>query len=221
MLRIAYGGANWIVVPLGLALLMGGIGLTPELGVPWLVPLSAVPFFFAVSMVMFMRDPERRVADGVCSGADGRVVRIDQVDDPDLGRCDRLSVFMSPLDVHVNRMPFPGSVRSVEHRPGNHVPAFSKDSDNNEQVRTILRVEKDEPVDGGTLDVKVVQIAGSMARRILPYVAPGDHVRKGDRMGLIKLGSRFDILVPEGRIAWQARLKQKVYAGSTQVGAWR
>lgn len=213
MFRIAYGGANWVVVPLGLAILMGGLGLTPELGMPWLVPLSAVPFFFSISMVLFLRDPERRAAEGIACPADGKVVRLDTVDDPDLGPCDRLAVFMSPLVVHVNRFPVEGDVRSVTHRPGKHLPAFSKESDRNEQVTTLLRTPD------GT-DVKVVQIAGAVARRIVPYATKGDHVKGGERLGLIRLGSRCDLLIPRGRGRWTVEMGQRVWAGSTQAGEW-
>ena len=134
---------------------------------------------------------------------------MDVVDDPDIGRCDRLSIFMRPTDVHVNRFPLAGDVRSVTHRPGKHLPAFDKDSDRNEQVCTMLHTEFG--------DVKVIQIAGAVARRIVPYAEAGDHAAKGDRLGLIRLGSRCDLLIPEGQVTWHVQMGQRVFAGSTQV----
>ena len=207
MFRIAHGGANWIVVPLSLAILMAG--LAGPLGQPSLFPLSAVPFFFFLAFWYFFRDPERRTADGVACPADGKVVRMDVVDDADLGRCDRLSIFMRPTDVHVNRFPLVGDVRSVTHRPGKHLPAFDKDSDRNEQVSTVMHTEFG--------DVKIIQIAGAVARRIVPYAEAGDHAAKGDRLGLIRLGSRCDLLIPEGHVTWAVQMGQRVFAGSTQV----
>lgn len=209
--RVAYGGANWLMAPLVLAILF--VGLAGPLGAPWLVPLSAVPFFAFTSLYWFFRDPERAVAPDIACPADGRVVRLDTVDDPDLGRCDRLSVFMRVHDVHVNRIPVDGDVRRVEHRPGKHVPAFNKDSDRNERVETHLRTAHG--------DVKVIQIAGAVARRIVPYTAPGDHVHKGERLGLIRLGSRCDLLVPQGRVDWKVKLHDRVWANRTNVGAWK
>lgn len=208
LLRVAHGGATWVVTPIALALLMAG--LAGPLGWPWLVPWSAVPFFVATSLLWFFRDPERAVADGLACPADGRVVRIDSVEDPDLGPCDRLSVFMNVHNVHVNRFPLAGDVRRVTHRPGRHVPAFDKDSDRNERVETLLRTEIG--------DVKIVQIAGAVARRIVPYAQAGDHVERGERLGLIRLGSRCDLLVPPGAVQWTVSPGQKVKANRTSVG---
>jgi phosphatidylserine decarboxylase len=179
-------------------------GLAPLLWVA--VAVAVVELFF----VQFFRDPERPTAPGVASPADGKVVRIDRITDADLGEVDRLSIFMSPKDVHVNRFPLDGKVVSVTHVDGGHIPAFDKDSDRNERVVTVL----DTPVGR----VKVIQIAGTVARRIVPYISGGETAVKGARMGLIRLGSRCDLLVPPGSIDWKVALKQQVYAGKTQVG---
>ncbi|MGB1585446.1 MAG: phosphatidylserine decarboxylase [Thermoplasmatota archaeon] len=184
----------------------------PTLGQPWMVAASMVPFFLAMSFWYFFRDPERAIASGVCSPADGKVVRVDQIDDPDLGRVDRLSIFMSPLDVHVNRFPVPGNVVSVTHIPGKHVPAFNKDSDRNERVITHMKTELGE--------IKVIQIAGAVARRIVPYATKGDTVAKGEKLGLIRLGSRCDLLVPEGTLTWTVQVGDRVQAGRSEVAAW-
>lgn len=209
MPRFARGSTPWLAAPLvaALALVAAG-GAAQREALVWLalVPLAALFF-----LVVFFRDPERAVAAGVASPADGKVVRVDEVDDPDLGKCSRLAVFMSPLDVHVNRFPLEGTVEGVTRRPGGYVPAFRKDSDRNERVETLLRTP-------GGLRVKVVQIAGTVARRIVPYVGAGHAARKGERMGLIRLGSRCDLLVPAGRVEWMARVGDRVFAGATSLG---
>ncbi len=208
LFRIAHGGATWLVTPIGLAILMAGVG--PAIGMPWLVELSLVPMFFALFFWYFFRDPDRAVNhDGLACPADGKVVRIDEIDDPDIGPADRLAIFMSPFDVHVNRFPLDGNVRKVTHIPGKHVPAFNKDSDRNERVITLLSTEIG--------DVKVVQIAGAVARRIVPYATAGDAVKRGERLGLIRLGSRCDLIVPKGTVKWTVKLGDKVKTNFVKV----
>lgn len=182
------------------------LSLTAE----WALWLGVFALLVELFFVVFFRDPERVPAPGVASAADGKVVRIDSIDDPDLGRVDRLSIFMSPKDVHVNRFPLDGRVVSVTHHKGGHIPAWSKDSERNERVVTVLDTDLGR--------IKIIQIAGTLARRIVPYIAGGETALKGDRMGLIRLGSRCDLLVPPGSIQWTVRLGQQVHAGSTQVG---
>lgn len=186
---------------------MAGVG--PWFGWDFLVSLSGIPFFVFMLFLWFFRDPNRPVGNFIVSPADGRVLWMDRVEDPDIGACDRLSIFMGVQDVHVNRMPLDADVRKVTHRPGKHIPAFNKDSERNERVETIVKTEHG--------DVKIIQIAGAVARRILPYAEPGDHLEKGDRMGLIRLGSRCDLLFPAGKIEWVVKPKQKVRAGVTSV----
>jgi phosphatidylserine decarboxylase len=111
--------------------------------------------------------------------------------------------------VHVNRFPLDGKVLSVRHVPGGHIPAFDKESDRNERVETLL--------DTGLGRVKVVQIAGTVARRIVPYIKGGEPAAKGARMGLIRFGSRCDLYLPAGRARWTVRLGQQVHAATTQV----
>jgi len=204
----ARGSLGWLVAPLVvLAAVLVGWQAT---GAAWLlwaaVALGLVELFF----VQFFRDPDREAAPGVASPADGKVVRLDRIRDPDLGDVDRLSIFMSPKDVHVNRFPMDGKVVSVTHVDGGHIPAFDKDSDRNERVVTVL--------DTAVGRVKVIQIAGTVARRIVPYISGGEPAVKGVRFGLIRLGSRCDLLVPPGSVRWTVGLKQQVYAGKTQVG---
>ncbi len=209
MFRVAYGSASWLTTTLGLAILMAGVG--PAIGQDWLLSLSFVPFFFFLSFWFFFRDPERRIAeDGWAAPADGKVVRIDEIDDPDIGPAKRIAIFMSPFDVHVNRFPLDGNVRSVTHIPGKHVPAFNKDSDRNERVITHMQTDIGE--------IKVIQIAGAVARRILPYSEKGDSVKRGERLGLIKLGSRCDVIAPRDSVEWTVEVGQRVMAGTSRIG---
>ena len=179
-------------------------------GGAWLLVLAGLALLVELFFLQFFRDPERTAAPGFASAADGRVVRIDQVQDPDLGPMDRLCVFMSPVDVHVNRFPIDGTVVSVTHIDGGHIPAWDKDSDRNERVVTVM--------DTAIGRIKVIQIAGTVARRIVPYIEAGHQATKGERLGLIRLGSRCDLLVPPGSVKWTVPLKQQVHAGKTQVG---
>ncbi|SDG71158.1 phosphatidylserine decarboxylase [Sinosporangium album] len=157
------------------------------------------------AMLWFFRDPEREPGEGrVLSPADGTVQSIDPWPD---GRT-RVAIFMSPLNVHVNRAPMAGTVTSVEHVPGGFVPAFNKDSDKNERVVWHFNT--------AVGDLEVVQIAGAVARRIVPYLAAGAKVTRAERFGLIRFGSRVDIYLPEG-IAPAVSVGDRTVAGVTRL----
>jgi phosphatidylserine decarboxylase len=160
-------------------------------------PIAGLAFVLAGAATLhFFRDPPRSPpASGVVSPADGRVSVVREEDDR-----LRVGVFMNVTDVHVNRAPVSGTIREVEHVPGAHRPAFSKDSDRNERVH--IRIDATETAaagDPGPLDgteVELTQIAGAFARRIHPWVDPGVSVERGDRVGHIAFGSRADVLFP-------------------------
>ena len=146
---------------------------------PWaaLAGLSVTGF-----VAWFFRDPDRELpSEGIVAPADGTVTVVREEEDR-----LRVGVFMNVTDVHVNRAPLGGEVRSVEHTPGAHRPAFSKDSDRNERVRIAFE------------DHEVVLIAGAFARRITPYVEADDWVERGERIGHIAFGSRADVILPDG-----------------------
>ena len=146
-------------------------------------PLAGTGLLLVAGFALwFFRDPERSPAGaGVVSPADGTVSVVRE----EGGRL-RVGVFMNVDDVHVNRAPLGGTVEAVDHRPGANRPAFTKDSDRNEQLA----------VDFG--DHAVVLIAGWFARRITPYVEPGDVLERGERLGHIAFGSRADVVLPDG-----------------------
>jgi len=143
-------------------------------------PLGALALGLGGFVIWFFRDPERTPPpNGVVAPADGRVSVVREEE----GRI-RVGVFMNVTDVHVLRAPMDGTVESATHRPGAHRPAFTKDSDRNERVDVAF----------DTHDVSM--IAGWFARRIYPYLAAGDDVTRGDRIGHIAFGSRADVLLP-------------------------
>jgi phosphatidylserine decarboxylase len=203
-------------------------------GYPFIVPASAgaivafawggwVPGVAAAALLGFLlwffRDPERRVpteAGLVVAPADGRVIGIDSaVRVPEMtGPAARVSIFMSPLDVHVNRAPVSGRVTSVRYQPGRFHAAFSpKASPDNERNAIVIADERDERF-------LMVQIAGAMARRIVCYVLPEARVERGGRCGMILFGSRVDLYVPE-TVAVGVRVGDRLRAGESVVGVYR
>ncbi|WP_435177877.1 protein sorting system archaetidylserine decarboxylase [Halorussus sp. AFM4] len=155
----------------------------------------------AVGALLFHRDPDRTPPDsGVLAPADGRVSVVREEGDR-----VRVGVFMNVTDVHVNRAPLGGRVDAVDHEPGKHRPAFSKESDRNEKLHVRFA------------DHEVTLIAGAFARRIHPYVGAGDELDRGERLGHISFGSRTDVLLPESVDPGDLTVQrgQKVRAGET------
>ena len=168
-------------------------------------PLAVGCLLAAVGVFWFHRDPRRSPPpSGVVAPADGRVSAVRREGDR-----VRVAVFMNVTDVHVNRAPDDGSVEAVEHTPGRHLPAFSKDSDRNERVRIAFG------------DHEVTLIAGAVARRIHPYVEAGETLARGDRIGHISFGSRADVLLASGYDTDDVRVTegQRVRAGETVIAA--
>src|SRR5690606_9616518 len=145
----------------------------------------------------------------VLAPADGRIVSVERMRDPYLERdAVRLSVFMNVFNVHSNRSPVDAVVREVWYSSGSFVnAALDKASASNERNALWLRTDRDE-------DVTCVQIAGLIARRILCYVKPGMRLRRGERFGFIRFGSRVDVYVPADSVP-RARVGDMVYAGSS------
>lgn len=199
--RLARGASPWLLPTVATAAV--GLSRARRSG-RWAavaVPATAL----AAGMLWFFRDPEREITEGrVISPADGVVQSIMPWQD---GRT-RVAIFMSPLNVHVNRAPLSGTVASVEHIPGGYVPAFNKESEHNERVIWHFDTELG--------DIEVVQIAGAVARRIVPYVPRGCKVEQGDRIGLIRFGSRVDVYLPEG-VEPAVEVGQTTTAGVTRL----
>ena len=200
-IRIAKEGYRFVFTALGLA--------AAALAVGWFV-VGVVLVAVAAAVAGFFRDPERVSPDGegiVVSPADGKVVSVDDVSDAD-GR--RVSIFLSPLDVHINRAPMNGRVADVRYQTGHFLAAYKgKASDENERNAIEL-------VDDAGTTLRIVQIAGFLARRIVCDVGRGDSLKRGERFGMIMFGSRVDLFLP--RVATvEVHPGQRVRGGETIV----
>jgi phosphatidylserine decarboxylase len=193
-MRLAPGAYDYAAVPAVLALLC-------LVAFP---PASVVALALAGCVLLFFRDPERVPDEGVArdaavAAADG-TVSVVRTETDDAGRERvRVGVFMNVTDVHVNRAPLPGTVDSVEHVPGGHLPAFSKAAERNERLHVDVRergAHEDESSEDATSEYRVTQIAGTVARRCRAYVDPGDALDRGARFGHIAFSSRVDVLLP-------------------------
>lgn len=172
-----------------------GAGLLAVAAALWFLThvwwLIVPPVLLALFFLWFFRDPERRIPTGpgvIVSPADGVVTEAEWVETT-LGSKLRLSIFLNVFDVHVNRSPIAGTVKLVEYREGGFMNAMNPESGlSNEQ--TLITVQ------GDGYEVSLKQIAGLLARRIVCNLREGDRVERGQRIGLIKFGSRCDIIVP-------------------------
>ena len=176
------------------------------------IPLLLISVFIVVFTLNFFRDPERTVPNKekiVISPADGRVLFVKEVLDDNFikGKAKLVSIFMSPLNVHVNRIPISGKIEYVKYINGEYLAAFEdKASERNERNEIGITSPAGK--------VMFTQIAGFVARRIISDLKVGDSVNIGNRFGMIKFGSRVDIIVPE---QWQVKVKKddNVTAGET------
>lgn len=174
-------------------------------GTHW-ISLTAIPVILAAFFLWFFRDPERTIPAGeglIVSPGDGKVEEAEWIETTSGSRF-RLSIFLSVVDVHVNRTPIGGTVTLSEYREGGFLNAMNPES-------AILNEQTLITIDDGTHSVSFKQIAGLLARRIVCNLKAGDVVKRGDRMGLIKFGSRVDVLMP-------ADVELKVRKGDRVVG---
>jgi phosphatidylserine decarboxylase len=202
LLPIAREGWAFILPPLAVAGILAAGGF---------LAVAALALVVAAFMTYFFRDPERRPPANpaaIVAPADGRVVDVrPRVDDPFVGPAQQVSIFLSPLDVHVNRSPLSAQVVSVEHTPGAFLAAYRPEaSERNERTPLALQGEAGRVV--------VRQIAGVLARRIVCRVRAGDRLGAGQRFGMIRFGSRTDLVVPvSARLS--IRSGDRVRAGET------
>jgi phosphatidylserine decarboxylase len=209
---LAREGAREILI--GLAVLAAWAGLSGWIGQP-ILAVPGVLLFGAV--LVFFRDPDRatRAEPGlVLSAADGRVTDVQRVANHPLvgGPAVRISVFLSVGDVHVNRSPCAGRVIDATRQGGLYLDARDRDCADKNASNTI-RLAPDGPLAGPVI---VRQLAGKIARRIVCNVASGDRLEAGQKFGMIKFGSRTDVIVPEqAGLQVVARVGQKVHGGTT------
>lgn len=192
------------------------VPLAAALGVAWLGwrKAAVVPVGIAAFMAFFFRDPERTpptMAGAVVAPADGRVTDVrDGVTDPFVGPAHQVSIFLSPLDVHVNRAAIGGLVVSVDYRPGAFVPAYRPEASRlNEQTAIAIQGERGRVV--------MRQVAGVLARRVVCRVRAGDKLAAGERFGMIKFGSRMDVVMP-ATARLRVRPGDRTRAGETILG---
>jgi phosphatidylserine decarboxylase len=192
-----------------------GLSLLAVAGVAaWLTSTwvwSLVPILFGAFFLWFFRDPKRTIPKGeglVVSPADGLVTETARIETPE-GPRQRISIFLNVFDVHVNRSPIAGEVTSVRYQKGKFLNAMSQEcADRNEQNIVTVR--------GEGMEVVFKQIAGLIARRIVFDLREGDRVERGQRVGLIKFGSRTDIILPaEAEIC--VRVGQRVKGGASII----
>jgi phosphatidylserine decarboxylase len=206
-MRIAKEGYPFILCPAALAAGAWAIGWTS---------LAVVLGILALGFLGFFRDPERCAPDGeglIVAPADGKIVSITKVKQGPLMKSadTRVSIFLSPLDVHVNRSPVGGEVVEIKHRPGKFLAAY-KDEASEENEQNSLKL-----IDDRHREVEVVQVAGVLARRIICRVKENELLSRGTRFGLIMFGSRTDLYLPVN-----SRLEvaegQRVKGGETIIG---
>ena len=190
-----------------------GLGLGAVAAAVWALThstaLTLLPLLFALFFLWFFRDPERRIPAGlgeIVSPADGVVTEAEWIETTAGSRL-RLSIFLNVFDVHVNRAPVAGVVKAVEYREGGFLNAMKPESViMNEQTLVVI--------DAGGYEVSYKQIAGLLARRIVCKVKVGDRLERGQRVGMIKFGSRTDVLMPADAVP-QVKSGARVRGGST------
>ncbi|MCA1635891.1 MAG: phosphatidylserine decarboxylase family protein [Acidobacteria bacterium] len=197
-------GIPWILIPALAAIAAALFGL-------WLV--AAPLLVIAAFMGYFFRDPRRDPPDvegSVVSPADGRVTRIEKLSPEDPDSPTVVSIFLSPFDVHINRSPIAGEVTDLAYTKGRFMIATKDEASLvNEQNALTIRGEK--------MTVVCKQIAGVLARRIVCWKKPGDHLERGERFGLIKFGSRTDLVLPP-QVAVSVSVGERVRGGVSLIG---
>lgn len=194
-MKLARNSSFWISAPIFLTAALAALG-------SWYI--SGLALLGSIFMIFFHRDPDRLpLGDGMIAPADGRIIQVDQ---------DRLIIFMGPCDVHVNRAPLDGLVTGVRHIKGGHRPAFLCQAGNNQQNRISMDTKE-----GG---IELALITGTLVREIICYVSPGDRVIRGERIGMIRFGSRVEVTVPQSyRLV--AKKGDRVRAGETVIAVKR
>ena len=206
MMKLASEGYPYIIIFAAttiVALLLGG---------KWMV---IVPFVITVFMVYFFRDPERKTPEGegiFVSPADGKIILIKDIFEKDYLETDtkQISIFMSPLNVHVNRAPCDGIVKTVKHTAGGFKAAYRDEASlTNENIVMVI--------EGKQGSILVRQVAGFIARRAVCRAKVGDSLNRGQRYGIIKFSSRLDVYLPK-ETAIKVKSGDRVKAGETIIG---
>lgn len=211
---IAPEGKRVLLSLLGMTLACGWLGYYLESS--WMIGLFAVSGSLFIFSLFFFRDPDRKIQvdpNVILSPADGKVVQILELDDEQVGNgATQVSIFLSVFNVHVNRVPVAGMVRSKEVHRGRFLAAFKpKASEENERAEIVM-----ENSHGA---IRIRQIAGAVARRIHCYAEPGKEMDQGGRLGYIMFGSRTDIIFPS-EVQVQISKGNSVKGGLSIIGRY-
>lgn len=209
---------GYALIAVAALLSVGLVVLGTQLALAWRIPLYVLAAFVLAFTLYFFRDPERTPpqegrAHLLLAPADGKVVEVVREDEPLYleGPSQRVSIFLSPLDVHVNRVPADGTIEYVRYVPGDYLVAWHpKASEKNERSELGL-------LHPSGRKVLFKQIAGAVARRIVYHLEEGDTVRAGARFGIVKFGSRMDVHVPP-EVEVDVQVGQRVRAGESVLG---
>ena len=204
--------------PAGWPFVLAGLALAAIVAALASWPFGLALLLLPLLLALFFRDPERTITSSpssVLSPADGRVMVAGGSTAKDFPASDwqQISIFLSPLDVHINRVPVGGRVVSVTYQPGRFLPAYRP-------AATDLNEHTEVVVDHGGQSVVFRQIVGLLARRIVCRIRPGDQVRAGDRFGVMKFGSRMDVFVPRHAVLL-VHAGDRVVAGVTRLAELR
>ena len=206
-------GYPWVLVPLAAGLAAGLLYLFwPAL---LLLALALVLLLLAAFMAYFFRDPQRAVPTEsglVVSPADGKVTRIEKLSADGADTPTVVSIFLSPFDVHVNRAPIAGEVIDVTYTKGRFIAATSDNA-------SLVNEQNALTIKGERMTVVCKQIAGVLARRIVCWSRPGDSLELGERFGLIKFGSRTDLVLPR-EVEVLVKVGERVSGGVTIIGRY-
>ena len=220
-------GLPFVRVGLAELILIGGgfIVLAVLLGLLWW-PLALPPLVLAGLVAWFFRNPFRQVPElvgTVVSPADGKLVQIESIEDPELGSCVQLGIFLSIFNVHANRSSLPGRVVAVRYAPGKFLNALRPESARENENLDVVLVDVEGIVAGENgRKFRIRQITGQFARRIVCWVRPGDVLGRGEMYGMIKLGSRTELIIPtHPSLEIVAAVGDKVCAGSTVLARYR
>ena len=218
-MSFAREGLVFIIVAVLLATAGYALALSRRSWPLWLLAFGLT--IVALWVAWFFRDPERAGRRGgglVIAPADGRVVMITEVDEPAFlyGRAQRISIFMNVFSVHVNRYPVSGTVRFVHYNPGKFLNALRPESAReNEQLEVRLQ-SRERPA----YRFRVRQISGAIARRIVCWLKPGDDLAVGEKFGMIKLGSRTELILPAEGLTVNAKVGQWLNAGCDVIARY-
>lgn len=198
---IAKGSEPWLFTAASVTALFAILSWATD-NLPFLNHIAHMGMALTFVMVIFFRDPERKVEVSdtyMISPADGTVIDI---------RDRKICIFMFLQNVHVNRAPISGKIREITYRKGGYLPAFCKDSERNERNEFVIYSKYG--------DVRVTQIAGTIARRIVTYSGVNDIVEQGQRIGMIRFGSRVDVTIPQD-FDITVQKGERVLAGKTVI----